>query len=419
MKPDFYIAAYLIINLFTIIIMAKLFGIFIGNRIKSRILGAFSYILYYFVTCFAYLVFDIPLLALAVNVAALFLISLNYKTTMTKRIFCIVFSYMINFTVEVIVCVITGYYNHSMIEEGSYNNIFGQILAKVITYMVVVLIFNFKNIKNDVRVHSLSWFVTIFVPVSTLYIAYNAQLQLNASKTKICISLVIVFMLNFICLYMYNSLVSFYQSKLNEKLLEQQCELMQEHVEQIRSFRHDMKNQIYVIKKLSDKGMSKEVSASLEQFLDGLTPEKGYSRSGNIIVDSIVDYKLCNADFLGIKVDAEISVPNSLDIEVNDLVSVLGNLLDNAVTALSAEDLSERRLYLKIVYDRQRLIISMKNDYSTPVQIANDEIATTKEDNQSHGYGLKNVKSTIEKYNGYFEVDYANNVFCVDCIMFE
>lgn len=416
---------YLITHFFDIIIVAKWYSTFIGNDIKNRISLIVSYVLFYLGTSFVYLKFDIALLTMAVNLVTLVIISFNYRTSTTKRILCVVFIYIVFFAVETLICAITGYYDYSFLEQGSYNNALGQCLIKVATFAVAIIISYLKSISNNIKVHISSWLATVFVPIATMYIEFSVLIQKDTTKIQACVSITIVLILNFICLHMYNSLVAFYQSKMNEKLFEQeknyymnQCDLMRESTEQMRSFRHDMKNQIYIIKKLNDKGMHEKVSHTLEKFLDELDTYSIYSKSGNVIVDSMVNYKLRNADALGIKVTTEIFMPENVDIEINDLVTVLGNLLDNAVAALTAKRLTEKELFLKIAYDRNRIVISIKNNYVNSIRYLNGEIATTKSDSKDHGYGLKNIREVVKKYNGHIEIDHANNIFCVNLIMF-
>lgn len=416
---------YLITHFFDIIIVAKWYSTFIGNDIKNRISLIVSYALFYLGTSFVYLKFDIALLTMAVNLVTLVIISFNYRTSTTKRILCVVFIYIVFFAVETLICAITGYYDYSFLEQGSYNNALGQCLIKVATFAVAIIISYLKSISNNIKVHISSWLATVFVPIATMYIEFSVLIQKDTTKIQACVSITIVLILNFICLHMYNSLVAFYQSKMNEKLFEQeknyymnQCDLMRESTEQMRSFRHDMKNQIYIIKKLNDKGMHEKVSHTLEKFLDELDTYSIYSKSGNVIVDSMVNYKLRNADALGIKVTTEIFMPENVDIEINDLVTVLGNLLDNAVAALTAKRLTEKELFLKIAYDRNRIVISIKNNYVNSIRYSNGEIATTKSDSKDHGYGLKNIREVVKKYNGHIEIDHTDNIFCVSIIIF-
>jgi len=60
---------------------------------------------------------------------------------------------------------------------------------------------------------------------------------------------------------------------------------------------------------------------------------------GNIIIDGLINYKLQNISSENVKIKTEISVPVKLDIETTDIVTILGNMLDNAMTAADIQDL--------------------------------------------------------------------------------
>lgn len=315
-----------------------------------------------------------------------------------QKILCVTFSYIIIFACEILICAATGYYEIDIFDKGSYNSVFGQAMIKVTTYVIALIISYFKDIKKDMPLSISSWLVTFFVPIATMYMEFNFIASGTVDKLQACLSIIIVLLLNFICIYMYNSLSSMYQIRMNEVLLKQeksyylnQCDLMKESTEQLRAFRHDMKNQLFVIKEMCDKNLCGEASVQLGKYAEGLEIKTYYSNSGNMVIDSLINYKLKNADVDGINVETEISVPSKINIEVRDLVTILGNLLDNSLTAL--ESVSENKnLYIKVVYDRGRVIISVKNTYAIPVKYVNGEIVSTKEDSENHGYGLKILK---------------------------
>lgn len=424
MTVEFYNLMYMIIHLFDIVIITKLFDIFFENKPESKIKSVLSYCLYYFGTGLVYIIFNIALLTMCVNIVTLFVIALNYKSTLKRKILCVVFSYIIFFAADIFICAITGYYNKDILVKGSYNNIFGQALIKVFTYLIAVVTSYLKNIKKDVLVRKSSWFVTFFVPVSTMYMEFNFITSDNVSKVHACLSIMIVLALNYVCLYMYDSLSSMYRIKMNEALLEQeknyylnQCELMRESTEQVKSFRHDMKNQFFMLKEMCDNKMYEDLGAQLSKYAETIDVQKYYSQSENTIVDSIINYKLKNADIDGISVETTVSVPSKVKVEISDLVTILGNLLDNALTALSSVS-NDKKLYLKIIYDRGRIIICVRNTYSTPVKYVNGNIITTKTDRNNHGHGLSNVRKSVEKYEGYMEIDHSDGIFSVDIIMF-
>ena len=85
------------------------------------------------------------------------------------------------------------------------------------------------------------------------------------------------------------------------------------------------------------------------------------------------------------------------------------NLLDNAVQALQKTD-GKRELKIAMTYRKGMLFIAVKNTYPGKVHYENGEIVTTKEDTESHGYGLKNVESAAEKYHGICQLHH-NDVY--------
>lgn len=421
---DFYNIMYMIIHIFDIVIMYKLFSVFFEPKPNSKIFGALSYLLYYLATGLIYIIVDIAWITLCVNIITLLIITLNYKSSLNKKFLCVTFSYIIIFAGEILICAVTGYYEIDIFDKGSYNSVFGQAMIKVTTYVIALIISYFKDIRKDTPITKSSWLVTFFVPIATMYMEFNYIASGTVDKLQACLSIIIVLMLNFICLYIYNSLSSVYQIKMNEALLKQeksyylnQCELMKESTEQLRAFRHDMKNQLFVIKEMCDKNLCGDASVQLGKYAEEIEIKTHYSNSGNMVIDSLVNYKLKNADVDGIEVETEISVPSKIDVEVSDLVTILGNLLENSLTALEAVS-KNRSLYLKVVYDRGRVIVSVKNTYSTPIKYINGEIVSTKTDDEKHGYGLKNIKRTVEKYDGYMEIDHAQNIFSADIILF-
>ncbi|WP_423219254.1 ATP-binding protein [Acetobacterium malicum] len=100
-----------------------------------------------------------------------------------------------------------------------------------------------------------------------------------------------------------------------------------------------------------------------------------------------------------------------------DLAIILGNLLDNAIEAVS-ELKKEREIKTKINYDKGRLIVLVENPYQGErVKVGNRYLTTNKEPSQ-HGLGLENVKSVLQKYNGSMGITQQSNIFSVSLLLF-
>ena len=48
----------------------------------------------------------------------------------------------------------------------------------------------------------------------------------------------------------------------------------------------------------------------------------------------------------------------------------------------------------------------------------NGEIITSKNDSKNHGYGLKNTEKTVEKYDGYMEINHSESIFKIDVLLY-
>ena len=142
-----------------------------------------------------------------------------------------------------------------------------------------------------------------------------------------------------------------------------------------------------------------------------------YSTSGNIVVDSIINYKLRSISDWNVAVTVDIVIPTELPIEIVDLSTILTNLLDNAVQALQKTD-GKRELKIAMTYRKGMLFIAVKNTYPGKVHYENGEIVTTKEDTESHGYGLKNVESAAEKYDGICQLHHNDVYFDAEVALY-
>ena len=132
----------------------------------------------------------------------------------------------------------------------------------------------------------------------------------------------------------------------------------------------------------------------------------------------MINYKLQNALNDNIKVKTEIAVPNQINIETTDLVTILGNLIDNALNSLADVPEDKRNLTIKVVFSQERLIIRTLNPYVGNVLCKNSKIVSAKQISGKHGYGLNNIAKAVNKYKGYMDIDYTGNIFTVGILMY-
>lgn len=425
MKLTTYSIIYLVSNFFTIFIIHRFTELFFQKHNFNKILTNIAYLSYFVITSFVYLILDIPIVTLALNWIIVFIISFTYETTNQKRAMYTTYIIVFMLFPELIVGASTGYFHFSFFVDGSYRNSIGIIVTKIMTFSEVLLLKNYKSTRENQNVGWNLWLSSILIPISTLIYEIMFVNSNNLSQFKVVASVVVLFIINITSFYLYDSLSKSYvqQSKLSvleteNALYSKQCEIMQSSTEELQAFRHDMNNQFITLSQLIGSQKYDEAEQQLNE-LSSMTQNKIiYSTSGNVIIDGLINYKLQNAQNDNIKVRTKIAVPVHLHIDTSDMVAIIGNLIDNAIKALQSVQYNERELSLKIVFSQQRLLIRISNPFIGDIICKDGKIISTKENNRKHGYGLKNIAKSVDKYKGYMDIDYSGNIFTVDIIMY-
>ena len=194
---------------------------------------------------------------------------------------------------------------------------------------------------------------------------------------------------------------------------------MQESVKKVRSIRHDMNFHLATLKDFSIN--NKEATDYINSLLGDISDSEVYSSAGNIAFDSIINFKLKTAKDDNIKLDLSLFIPPVLNIEIADIVTILGNLLDNALDAVAK--IEDKMIKLDIEFSKSCLFIMIENSFGGTIKYAKGKskkekcIATLKSEGE-HGYGLDNIQKSVEKYNGYIDIAHCDNIFSVGIVLY-
>lgn len=211
---------------------------------------------------------------------------------------------------------------------------------------------------------------------------------------------------------MYNSNWGDCLRKYNYDLLRQEVKTYEE----LRNFKHDFMNHANVLKLYLQMGM---VDKSIE-YIDKLVSFAGgawqYKKiTGNLEIDMLLSPKISKIYNLGCEIDISSNLSDDLSLNLFDIVSILGNLLDNCYDALV--NTTEKRLSIDVntIYDN--LFIQISNTHSNNIIEYNDEIITSKHDNKNHGIGIKSIKNCVDKNHGQVLIEYDEKEFYTEIVI--
>lgn len=202
-----------------------------------------------------------------------------------------------------------------------------------------------------------------------------------------------------------------------------QNDLMNRHYDEVevmyrkmRGWRHDYHNHIQVLK--AHMGLAQYAQA--EKYLDGLaedlTTVDTVLKTGNVMVDAILNSKLAMLQERKIAVDATAVVPDSISVSGIDLAVLIGNLLDNAMEAcmeLPQEQDRFVRIYIDII--KKQLYIAVTNSMRGKAVKTGGRYRSGKAG--SHGFGLLRIDSIVAKYHGYLNRQTEDGVFATEVML--
>jgi len=249
--------------------------------------------------------------------------------------------------------------------------------------------------------------------ISTLLIAYFMRELLYKQLISVALCALGVFVLviiNVFVLTLYKTQENFF-SKLSQMTLQNknyenqiaEFKLMQEAQEKIRAIKHDLKNEHIILLGLLEKEEIEEARTYLKEEL-GKIHEADVFYTHNSSLNFLLNQKVKEANKLGVHLETEILLPETTSLENEMLAIILGNLLDNATSAANRLSNSDKTVHLILKAFNHNLLIEVSNKFDIVEE-------KTRQNRKVEGFGIKNIKNVVAKYNGIYKQSVEGNVY--------
>lgn len=216
----------------------------------------------------------------------------------------------------------------------------------------------------------------------------------------------------FCILFSYKKLAESFRLNKEAAVLELQAHSLEQYVEEAKlryektkSFRHDIKNHITVVKELLENQKT-EAALQYVEGMENLTADLSFPVSTNHpVLDILLSNKLGIAEENRIEVSCSLIVPYPCGISDIDFCIILGNALDNAVSACNRVG-SGKQKYIHVTGKAQGdfLLIEIENSCCGRKMI-------------QRGTGLANIRAAVEKYQGAMEIRTEGEKFVLSLLI--
>ncbi len=192
----------------------------------------------------------------------------------------------------------------------------------------------------------------------------------------------------------------------------------QENMEFVHIKYHDLKHQMEALRSVTDSGERERWLNAMEQEIE---QHYIWIQTGNAVLDTILSGKMLYCKKHDIRMTC-VADGHQLDfLHVMDICSIFGNALDNAIEhVLLIPDKRKRLIHVSVSERRGCTYILIENytDENLKLEAEGQMLKTTKQDKENHGYGLKSIRYSVEKYGGNCGVQVENGWFRLQ-ILFE
>ena len=199
------------------------------------------------------------------------------------------------------------------------------------------------------------------------------------------------------------------------KQQKRQYEVTEEMIDNINRKCHDLKHQIRALRQMTDEEQKQEYFNEIEN--DIMLYDTAL-RTGNKALDVVLMDKglfcknhdiqwICMAD--GEKLDF---------MKLEDIYAIFGNALDNAIAAVGKlQDREKRVISTKMITQNNIMVIQVRNYYNAELDFEGGLPLTTQNESQGHGFGMKSIRYTAEKYNGTISVRAEDDIFTLQILI--
>lgn len=310
---------------------------------------------------------------------------------------------------------------NGMENTGRNAGVFLVLLYLVLFTLIFILIKRIVNWDTGLYVSTKEMLIAVIVTfiiyvMSNIGFVLDSALSGNATGRSLFYIRTLVDICGFCILYIQQN--QRYEAHLRKEIQSVQ-NIFELQYEQYRAYKensdyikrkcHDLKHQIDVIRMEQDGEKRESYLQEMERMVKNFNAD---IVTGNGVLDTILTRK--NAYCVQNNINFTCLVDGKLlsFLETLDICSIFGNALDNAIESVKKNPGPDKRLIrLRAFNQNSFLIISLENYCEEKIDLREGLPETTKEDKRNHGYGLKSIKYTVEKYGGTMTLHAEDNWF--------
>ena len=343
-------------------------------------------------------------------------------------VFTFVLNALVSYTLSYVLVLFTGISIEQFYTVSTNSRYVVLVVVNVTTALLLWLALRLNPMK--IKLHGASEVVAFsLIPVLCTVILYCCMFIYQTADFKddiliylliSCTAMIIIAVLTYLLLLRISKVnqtkTELLLTQQKQRLYEQNILATNRQIEKISNEKHDIKNKIYTLEKLIESGEYEKATQLCKSTTQSLDRTYTPVHTDDVVLNAILNVELEKTSSLGI--DMTTNIDNCLDfLSSSDVVSIIGNLCDNAIEYLTNTKNLEKQMELIIRKHLEFCIITCKNRISDSVLKSNPQLNSSKNDSENHGRGISIVKQIAKNYDGEVLFDEEDGYFNVSVIL--
>lgn len=202
------------------------------------------------------------------------------------------------------------------------------------------------------------------------------------------------------------------QMELHEKYLRAQINVYEQMEQSARQTRHDFRHHNMVVAEYAKEKDYQAILTYLQEYEAREEEKYGVDYCRNHVVNNLLCAYVNRARQEGVEVNADVRLGETAGISDYDLVTIIANILENAVNACGREE-GKRRVEITLQQKAGKLIFMCKNTCTEDVVFKNG----IPRNQERISVGIKSVLMSVEKYNGSVNFSIVDGMFVSQVIL--
>ncbi len=300
------------------------------------------------------------------------------------------------------------------------------VLSKIVWLLIIKLASILVKMRRKMELGIQDWLEVFIVPVGSVWIMLAIFLKGTLENYVLgFIAVTMILLINIFTYYLYDKAKETMENRMRQELLAKQCAYYvrqnresKEWWEELQQFRHNMKQHFILERAYLESRDYDALEKYCNENLDFLSMKRNTANSGNVYIDSIVNYKADAAQKEGVKFYADIRIPKDAELNAEDISICLGNLLDNAIEAVRNLK-HDKVIHVNLYADNHNLFINIINNHNNTIQKERNRYLSSKKEGRGHGLGLLIVRQIVDKYGGEMTIQDEGGKFDVTIVAFD